>query len=743
MKKKFLLILAMAVMLVCVLAVSVSAAEFDKTEKVSVKLSDGTTQQCALYDENGNALVWYTLDEGATLISVKASELVYSSQTQLANISLADGTELQKLAETSVNKIVVGNFRELTFTEVPQSGYKTTFMKSMLVQYLYMPSTLTTIRCNAVQECKNLVVFDIPSDASITTLEANTFNTCSSLKEINLGNSLTGISSAAFYGCSSLETVYIDPNSPLANIDGSAFDQCASLTQFGLEPTVCKVPDTVKTMGNNVFKKAQFTILYLPASLTSLGYNVADGNKNLTDVYMPNVLTSWGVASFYGCSNLERVHGLAELFTGGYLTAIPDSTFYGCSSLEYLFENNVFPTGIATIGSNAFRDCTSLKTPTFPNTLKVTGSYAFYNCDSFGPVIVFPNSLETFGQTSLGNCGVIETVYMGAKVKAFGGYDAFNTMASLTTIYMPSGITSVPINTFHNSGKLSTVYFTGTEAQLAALYESATKTGGNTNFTRLTPISYTAYMDLDDKSGMYAIYDYNACDAFYNGIHVEKLNEGEIDTNPCVITLCAQCKGTNLDSSSESTHSLNTVIAYANGFNLNGTRTTTCQHAGCAYNSSESAKPEAIGAIFTGFGISTRIEDDSDLRGIAFTMLIDRELLAAYEENTGTALSYGVLTTFAQVIGTNNPLDNTGTPTLEKGIVATDVSHAEVYAVDLVLKGTKALWEEEAYELDLYMLGYTVENGNVTYMGTVNSVATASANVSDLKTTTYKEQIGE
>ena len=149
--KKFLFLAFILAMLAC-LAVGASAVEFDKSETVPVKLSDGTVQNCALYDDGGNALVWYTLDGGATLISVKASDLVYSSTTSLCDISLADGTALQKVSETSTNTIVVANLRELEITESAQSGYKTTFMKSTLVQYIYMPSTLKTIRCNAVHD---------------------------------------------------------------------------------------------------------------------------------------------------------------------------------------------------------------------------------------------------------------------------------------------------------------------------------------------------------------------------------------------------------------------------------------------------------------------------------------------------------------------------------------------------------------------------------------------------------------
>ena len=67
MKKKVLFALLLITIFTCLLAISVSA-EYNKSETVPVTLSDGTTQECALYDGEGNELVWYTLDGGATVV---------------------------------------------------------------------------------------------------------------------------------------------------------------------------------------------------------------------------------------------------------------------------------------------------------------------------------------------------------------------------------------------------------------------------------------------------------------------------------------------------------------------------------------------------------------------------------------------------------------------------------------------------------------------------------------------------
>ena len=141
MKRKLLVLLAIVATL-CLFIVSVSAAAVDKTEKVTVTLKDGSTTECALYDADGDELVWYTLDEGATLVSVKAKDLYYTSTTHLKDIYLSEGgTALQLGTETSTNKIVVANLRCLTITTMTHTGYKSTFDQSKIVhQVLHRPA---------------------------------------------------------------------------------------------------------------------------------------------------------------------------------------------------------------------------------------------------------------------------------------------------------------------------------------------------------------------------------------------------------------------------------------------------------------------------------------------------------------------------------------------------------------------------------------------------------------------------
>ena len=301
--------LAVMAMLVCVFAISATAMEFDKTEKVTVTLTNGI-QDCALYDADGDELVWYTLDGGATVISVKAKDLVYSSETDLRNISLADGTELQKDNDNTTNKIVVANLRGRTFTNLVHNGYKSTFDQSKVIQYVYLPSTVKSIACNQYQNCTNLKVLDFPSDAKFSFNDSNFAPGCTSLLEINL-TGLTGVTGGAhFSNCTSLSKVIGLENSTTTRIGKHMFNSTAI--------TEIRLPNTVTHLGEAAFNSCkQLKVAYLGASLNTFeinsGFKASDAFNStaIEIIYMPSTVTAVAGYTFSNANSLRVI-----FFTG-------------------------------------------------------------------------------------------------------------------------------------------------------------------------------------------------------------------------------------------------------------------------------------------------------------------------------------------------------------------------------------------------------------------------------------------
>ena len=659
MKRKLLVFTLMLAVLACLFALSISAASYDKSETVTVTLTSGT-QECALYDAEGNELVWYTLDGGASVISIKTSDLVFSSTTSLADISLSDGTLLQKHNEKDTNKIVVANLRGMTFKTVTHSGYKATFSNSTIVQYVYLPNTITSFGCNIFQYCTNLKVCDIPSDAVYGIDDANNFVGCTSLKEINLSGCIRFTSSthSSFSGCASLTKVIFKPeNFTSTAFGGSMFKSCP-LTQFGEVPGECHIPDTVQTMGNDVFKGSRFTTVYFGAALKSTGYNIFDGNTSLQEVHFNSNLETLGVRPFMDCTSLERVYGL---------------------------EN----TKLTNIPIEAFRN-TKIKE------------------------ILLPNTLKTIDQTAFAAYTAVNTtttkIVLGASFTTFTSYDGFKNFSALKEVYIPAGCTSIPGNVFNSAASDCVFYFTGTKAQLDTL-----KANTNTNNTAFInaynqALSVSEFNALTTKSGRYIVYDYNICDAFYKGVHIENLAEGEVDTNLCVLTLCSNCGAKGLDTSSAATHNLdNGVIAYANGFANAGTFTVTCQNAGCVCNTNPDIT--VVPAIYSCLGFAVKEDGTSLTLGYTF----DKEAYESYiANNAENVVSFGFVAYATYDEDSCNPLS------VNEGVISPVDSAKTIFAsmsvnfaaYDFVIRG----FDETTQDLGIAMCAYTYDGSNVKYL---------------------------
>ena len=466
MKKKILLITLMVALLACLFIISASAIEYDKTETVTVTLSNGTTQQCALYDNDGDALVWYTTDSGATVVSVKTKDLYSDTNgaklvesTNLTHIYLDAETPLQMQNNNTTNLVVVANLRDCTFAGIYHSGYKTTFSNSTIVQYVYLPSTVEALDCNSFQSCSNLKVCDFPSDASFTINSANNFNSCTSLTEINLigCTQIKGsICHSNFSNCKALTKVILDPATiTWPSIGGNEFNGCP-LTQFGLIPGECTIPASTTSIGDNGFKYSNFTKVNLASSqLKTIGYNAFESNPNLTEISFPTTLTSMNVCVFMNCPKIQTLVG----FENTALAAIPNDTFYKsglttvtlpstCTTIgmrAFADDGNkkisaltsvTIPAGFVLIDDYAFQNCIKLETVTFLGNSgqnAVIDQAAFENCYSL-PSIVIPEGVTTLGNCAVKNCTSLQYVKFPTTLTTLNGGQQFYGCSSLTTV---------------------------------------------------------------------------------------------------------------------------------------------------------------------------------------------------------------------------------------------------------------------------------------------------------------------
>ena len=385
-----------------------------------------------------------------------------------------------------------------------------------------IPNSVTSIGSSAFSNCSGLTsvelhcaevgswfrgitsIEQIVLGDEVTTIGKSAFRSCSSITSITIPNSVTSIGKYAFDGCSNLQKVIV---SDLAAWCGISFE------------------DNPLSYAHHLYSDENTEIidLIIPNSVTSIGNSAFSGCSSLTSVTIPNSVTSIGENAFYNCSGLQKVivpdfdivawcsitfgdnplnhaHHLysdenteiTNLVIPDEVTSISDGAFSGCtdlttvtinsnsivaanrtwnSSLKRVFgnqvKNYVIGDAVTSIGRYAFYECSGLTSITIGSGVTSIGNSAFSGCSSLTSIAI--NSGNTV-YDSRNDCNAIietasNTLILGCQntiipnsVTSIGS-DAFRDCSGLTSITIPNSVTSIGSSAFRNCSGLTSITF--------------------------------------------------------------------------------------------------------------------------------------------------------------------------------------------------------------------------------------------------------------------------------------------
>lgn len=302
---------------------------------------------------------------------------------------------------------------------------------------LVISNSVTSIDSLAFCRCSGLTSVTIPN--SVKSIGKSAFEGCSSLTTITMGNSVTSIGEDAFSGCSGLAAVHTTDLRAWCNI--SFNNSFSNPLYYGhhlylnsVELTDLVIPNNVTSIGNYTFYGCSgLTSVTIPNNVTSIGNATFKECNGLTAVYITN-LEAWCKIIFKD-NPLQYAHHLylngdeiKDLVIPNSLTSIGDNIFSGCSGLTTV----TIPNSVKDIGSRAFHGCSGLTSVTIPTSVMSIGSSAFYNCSGLTSVTI-PNSVKDIGSGAFYNCSGLTSVNIPNSVKSIGNY-AFFKCSKLKTI---------------------------------------------------------------------------------------------------------------------------------------------------------------------------------------------------------------------------------------------------------------------------------------------------------------------
>lgn len=262
-----------------------------------------------------------------------------------------------------------------------------------------IPSTVKFCQGGIFQSCTSLTnAYYNPS----YTLCAQTFQGCTSLEKVEVGDAVIGIcrccawyDQSAFKDCSALKDISLG-----VKINGTLTEGlCAGLSS--LTNFVCK------------------------GAITKIGNDCFSGAKKLKNFKTAGNILSIGNDAFRNCYELENLN-------------FEKCKTFGESACRYCrgFSGTLSLPSATSIGSFAFADCTGIKNLLYHNTMTSIPSYSFYNCSG------------------------ITNIQLSSSLKRIENY-AFQQCSKLSKLVIPENVTYIGTNSFQNCSSLKNVIFKG------------------------------------------------------------------------------------------------------------------------------------------------------------------------------------------------------------------------------------------------------------------------------------------
>ncbi len=201
---------------------------------------------------------------------------------------------------------------------------------------------------------------------------------------------------------------------------------------YNKTPTKIIIPNSVTTIGNNVFKNfsGNLTELKLPEGLTSIGSYAFYGVQANCELELPSTLKNIGSYCF------SRATFNGQLNLPDSIMSIPDSAFsYG------KYTGLKLPKNLSTIGPSAFSSI-----PTMKGKLSIPGSCTQVSNQAFNnsgfDSIELNNGLVTIGEFAFNSCTFSGTVTIPGSVRNVGD-NAFQSCQNLQGVTFANGLTTI------------------------------------------------------------------------------------------------------------------------------------------------------------------------------------------------------------------------------------------------------------------------------------------------------------
>jgi hypothetical protein len=293
--------------------------------------------------------------------------------------------------------------------------------------------------------------------------------------------------------------------SNVTSILPSAFADCISLTNI-------IIPNSVSTIGDDAFAGCSgLASVTLSANLTDIGAGAFSDCPSLATVTIPSSVTNIGQGAFGICTSLTAITvDAGNLFycsVGGVLFDRSETTLIQFPAGEG--GTYTIPNSVTNIEYGAFIS-SGIVGVTFGTNLTNIGAGAFVDCWGLATVTI-PNSVTNIGSDAFGYCGGLTEVTIGNGVANISS-NAFENCFNLASVRIGQSVTNIESEAFIGCTSLKGVYFEGNAPGSSAdvsvfswpdsctVYYLAGTTGWEPTFSGRPTALWTPEVQISDAS---------------------------------------------------------------------------------------------------------------------------------------------------------------------------------------------------------------------------------------------------
>ncbi len=376
----------------------------------SVTIEGNTITEIADYAfYNCSKLTTVTLSDSVK----KIGERAFQSCRQLTQINLP--TDLKEIEPFTFAYCT--ELKSITFGEKITFIGESAFVSCSSLTEVVIPDSVTEIGPYAFSGCSKLIQDDdgetenyrglktVKIGKYIKAIDEYAFADNVVLESVTFTEDcvLESIDRYAFSNCTSLANPVLPAN--LTTIGRGAFSSCSAITDI-------KIPTTVTSVGMDAFYNTAFyvkgfneqkTFIYADNWLVA----ITDKALELKRIYEGNEdseikNSTVGIADGVFKAQSVNVHPKVEFLSlPSNVKYIGELAFFGCTELTKIYSTS--SSKLISIGEQAFNGCTKLFDMKLPSSLQTIGAYAFYKCSSLdnnSDFSIIPSGVKSIGMNA-------------------------------------------------------------------------------------------------------------------------------------------------------------------------------------------------------------------------------------------------------------------------------------------------------------------------------------------------------